>query len=271
MTATINSAAPDLANPRRFVAQARGDLARAWPAAWQLFRARLSGQSRQSWLGWLWLFLPTLGIVLTGVFIQRRAIVVIGATGIPYPAFVITGLIAWQTFTDAVNAPLRRLDEARALITHSDVPHEAMLIAAIFDTALVAVTRLCVALPVVALFWSPAGWGYLLIPVVVVALILFGAAIGVALAPVALLVGDVRHAMSMALVVWVFVTPVFYPIPAQGWLAFNPVRPLIEAFRMAAGGAVPGASAVFLAIVPLLAFAWILYRLARPFLAERMG
>lgn len=272
VTETVNSARPDLANPRRFVAQACRDLARAWPAAWQLFRARVSGQNRQSWLGWLWLFLPTFGIVMTCIFIQRRAIVAIGSTDIPYPAFVITGLIAWQTFTDAINAPLRRLDEAKALIALSDVPHEAMLIAAIFDTALVALTRLCVALPVVALFWAPAGWGYLLMPAVIVALILFGVAIGILLAPVGLLAGDVRQAMSMALVVWLFVTPVFYPVPAHGWLALNPARPLIEAFRITAGGGVPdGAAVAFLAIGPLLAIAWILYRVARPLLAERVG
>lgn len=274
MIERVNASIPDLATPWRFLAYARRDFRRAVPAGWMLFRARLSGQSQQSWLGHAWLFLPTIAIVLTCVFIQRRSIVEIGATGIPYPAFVLTGLVAWQIFVDAVNAPLRRLDESRRLLTHSDIPHEAMLVAATLDTGLAAVIRLLVVIPIVALFWNLPGWDILLLPVALVSLLAAGLAIGTLLAPIALLFSDMRHALTMVLMLWMFLTPVFYPIPVDRWLWLNPVRPLIEAMRawMTGGEAPPvGFVAVSTGAGVLLLLAWVFYRLARPFFVERLG
>ena len=112
-----------------------------------------------------------------------------------------------------------------------------------------------------------------MVPVAMISLLAAGLALGTLLAPIGLLYGDVRLALPMALLLWLFLTPVFYPMPADRWLRLNPVRPLVEAMRawMTGGTAPAGFVAVSIGAGILLVLAWIFYRLARPFLVERLG
>jgi lipopolysaccharide transport system permease protein len=273
MPETLYSAHPALAQPRRFLGDAAGDLRRAGPIAVRLFRSNLRIRYRRAWLGYVWLVVPALGTAAICAFMQARRIVTIAPTDLPYPLFVLAGMILWQTFVDALNAPLQQLSTGRQMITRSRVPHEALILAGVLEAALAFAVRLAVLAAMLAWFRVVPGPSVLLFPLGAAALILLGLAIGLLIAPVGMLYDDVGHGLTLALSFWLFLTPVLYPLPDRGVLRLNPVTPLLDTTR--SWLLAPGASGAFflvaaLALVGLLS-AWSLYRLARPHLVARLG
>ena len=270
---TVYSARAGLADPRRFLAEAAQDLRRARRSAWRLFRSDLRARHRRSILGYLWLLLPAAGTALICSFVHARQIVSIAPTPLPYPIFVLAGVILWQIFVEALQAPMQHLAASRQLITRSRLPHEAVILAGACATLLNAAIRLAVLLPVLLLFGLPLAPSMLLIPLGVAALVLLGLAIGVAAAPAGLLFDDVGRGLTMATSFWFFLTPVIYPLPRSGWLALNPVSPLLDTTR--AWLSAPAMSPAFAIVVALslaaLGAAWILYRIARPHVVARLG
>src|SRR5262245_15954080 len=105
MAETVYSARPELADPAGFVRRALADFGRSLPIGWQLFRAGLTSRRRRSLFGYAWLLLPAAATTLLCLYLQSRRIFEVGATALPYAIHVLAGMVLWQTFTDALNAP----------------------------------------------------------------------------------------------------------------------------------------------------------------------
>jgi lipopolysaccharide transport system permease protein len=273
MREIVYSAAPELRRPAAFLAAAASDLRAAFPIGWRLFRSNLRVNYRRSWLGYLWLLLPALGTAALAAFIQARRIVSVGGTELPYPLFVLCGIVLWQLFAEALNAPLQQLRAGRQLITRSRVPHEALVLAGLWEVLLNALIRLLLLGGALAYFGMPPTPTMLLIPAGVAVLALLGLASGLLIAPVGLLYDDVGRSLTLLLGFGLFLTPVIYPIPAGSPLRFNPVAPAIDTARhwITGGSAAPGFWAVGAGAAVLLVTAWLFYRLARPHFVARLG
>lgn len=273
MTETVFSAAPELRRPRRFLRRAFADLARSRAAAGALFVANLRAQHRRAWLGYLWLLIPALATAGLCALMQSRRIVAVGATELPYPLFVLSGMVLWQAFLDGLNAPLDQLGRARQMITRSAAPHEAIIGAGILQALLGAGIRLAVLAAALALFRAPLAPTALLFPLGLLALLVLGAAAGLLAAPLGLLYDDVSRALFLGAALLFFLTPVAYPLPADGLFRLNPVGILLGQARhwLTGGGLDPLFVAVTAAAFAALVIAWLFYRLARPHVIARLG
>ncbi len=81
--------------------------------AWRLLVRNISAMYRQTMLGYVWAFLPPVFTTLTFVFLNSQKIFSVGTTDIPYPAFVMIGTLLWQGFADAMNSPLRMINQSK--------------------------------------------------------------------------------------------------------------------------------------------------------------
>jgi lipopolysaccharide transport system permease protein len=271
---TVFDACREVSRPRRFLRSAWHDLRRSPRIGWQLFRANLKAGRRRSLFGYLWLLLPAATTALVSVYLQHRAIVAVAPTVLPYALHVLAGMVLWQAFLDALNAPLQQLGGARQLVTRSMVPHEAVLLAGLFEVGLAAAIRLVfLVLFLVVTGFVPTPSALLLLPLGLGFLAVLGMAIGLIVTPLGLLYDDVRKGLGVGTTLWFFLTPVLFPAPASGPLRFNPVTPLLDAARGSLAGQPLQADCIALATASLvlLAAAWLGYRLARPHLIERMG
>jgi lipopolysaccharide transport system permease protein len=273
MGETVFSAAPELRRPAQFLGAALGELRASLPIGLRLFRSNMQVRYRRSWLGYVWLLLPALGTAALAAFIQARRIVSVAPTELPYPLFVLTGIVLWQLFVEGLNAPLQQLQAGRQLVTRSRVPHEALVLAGIFELLLNAAIRLAVLAAALVAFGVPFTPAVLLVPVGLAALAVLGLALGMLLAPVGLLYDDVGRGLALLLSFGFFLTPVVYPIPQDSVLRFNPLAPMLETVRnwLIGGSAAPGFYAVAAIGAALLIVSWLLYRLARPHFVARLG
>lgn len=269
----VHDAAPDLATPRRFLGQARSDLRAALPAAWEMFRSDLKARARVNLFGHLWLILPAVSIVVICLYLRQQGILRIDGIAISYPAFLLTGLIAWQIFAEAVSAPHQSLAEVSPLIGRNAFPHEIILIAAALRLALNAGMRTLIILPVLFLAATPPGVSIVLLPAALFGLLVAGFAIGLFAAPLVLVFRDLGQGLTVLITFGMFVSGVVYPVPPGSLMAWNPMVPLVAAYRAAlTGGDIPLIAFVLSVIAAMLAlFGWFFTRLARPYVVENLG
>jgi lipopolysaccharide transport system permease protein len=123
------------------------------------------------------------------------------------------------------------------------------------------------------------GWGVLLFPLGVLSLMLVGTVLGLLITPVGMLFTDVSRVISLAMQFLMYISPVVFPMPKEGWAAtlfkLNPVTPLILTARDWLTGFSPEFLGYFLAVniiaSALLLVVWVAYRLSLPILIERMS
>jgi len=276
---TLYTPDSQLHSPGKLLGRMFVDLRTSRFLAWRLFVRNLSAQHRQTVLGYLWLLLVPVVQTLLWVFLNSQRVINVGATDIPYPAFVLTGTLLWQSFADALQNPMQQVQASKQMLTKIHFPHEAILLAAIGQVLVNFSIRLLLMIVVFFWFGLPLTSSLLLAPLGILALIGFGTMVGLLLTPLALLYGDVQRMLVMTISLWFFVTPVIYPTPSSGWAALvtrlNPVTPLLVTTRQLLTGKELTQLGLFMivtaAALVLSLFGWILYRLAMPYLIERIG
>ena len=276
---TVYTPESQLRSPRRLVRAMWRDLLASRELAWRLMVRDISARYRQAVFGILWAFLPPIATAAVFVVLNRAAIINVGATDIPYPAFVMFGTVLWQLFVDSLNAPLKAVTANKSILAKVNLPREALILSAVGQVGFDFGIRLLILAAVFVLFRVPLTWGLLLAPFAVLMLMLLGIMIGLLLTPVGALYADVSAALSVITSFWFYVTPVVYPPPEQGILSvlisLNPVSPLLVGARdLATRGTLsdagPFAIVSGLTLLGLLVM-WVLYRVSLPILIERMG
>lgn len=264
---------PELSNPRGFLTRAFADLASSLAIGWTLHKAGFGSRRRAALLGWIWLVVPPFATAATCLYFQSRRILDTGPTKLPYSLHVFIGVIVWQLLVDSMQAPIQQIRSARGIVTRSTLPHEALLIAGLWDVLVGAAIRLPLILVAALAVGVPPGWSALLIPVGMLAVILFGFGLGLLIAPLGVLYDDVQRAMFLITGVWFVLTPVMYSADRGGLSRLNPLTPLLDTTRswLVTPAIAPGFSIVVSASSLLLPIAWLAYRLARPHIVETLG
>ena len=273
----VYTPASKLADPRNLFRSMVRDLALSRELAWRLFIRNISARYRQTFFGYAWAIV--IPIVTTGVFVflQKSGYFAVGETQVPYSLFLLTGLVLWQVFVDAVQAPLRMVQQSSSILTKINFPREALIIAAIGEVLFTFVIRL--GLVVAALLWFGIGvsWTTIWSLVGVLILVGLGVAIGLLITPVAVLYHDIGQVLPFALYLWMFLTPVIYPAPVSGstLIQLNPATPVLDTTRawLLSGSTdhLFGFFVVSCVTVFTILGGWLLYCVALPILIERIS
>jgi lipopolysaccharide transport system permease protein len=255
------------------------DLLASRELAWRLLVRDISAQYRQSLLGVFWAFVPPVVTALGLVLARNTGVVNIAETDLPYPAYVMFSMALWQTFVEALNCPIAAVGGAKSMLAKINFPREAIVLAKLGEVFFNFGIKLILILGLFLWFRIPITWSVLLAPVALVHLVILGTAIGLLLAPIGALYGDVSKLLALAIAPWLLLTPVIYPVPKGGWFGvivnFNPVTPLLVTTRELATTGIVSDPVGFWVVSGItllgLLVAWVMYRLAMPFIVERMS
>jgi lipopolysaccharide transport system permease protein len=198
---------------------------------------------KQTALGVLWaLIQPLLTMAIFTVIFGRIAH--ISTDGVPRPVFYFSGLLPWLYLSSTVTQASMSLVTNYQLLTKIYFPR-IMLPA---GTALSGLVDFFVGSSLLIGFFIyyhiHPSWGLLLWPVLVLQMILLGLAVSLVLATLNVKFRDVKYAIPFMVQIWMFTTPVIYPvsiIPARFrfLVAFNPATGLIDAFRHSLDPVIP--------------------------------
>ena len=195
---------------------------------------------KQTLMGVAWVVVQPLLTMLIFTLIFTR-FVKLEEGAIPYPLFAYAGLLLWNFFSTAVSSGTNSLIGNTSLVTKVYFPRSFIPAAAV-GAGLVDFCVGSVLLAALAAYYGVrVTWGLLLLPVFVGLAALLALAVGMISAALTVRYRDLRHALPFLLQLWMFASPVIYPlrvVPARWrWaLAANPMTGVLEGFRASLTG-----------------------------------
>ena len=191
---------------------------------------------KQTVLGGLWAIIqPAFTMIIFTLFFGRLA--KMPSDGMPYPIFVYVGLLPWTYFANAVSGSGNSLVGSANLITkiyfpRLIVPASASL-AGLLDFF---VSMFVLGILMIHYSFVPSLGGLFLFPFLVGLTFLCAVGVGLWLSAMNVQYRDIRYAIPFLVQVWMFVSPVIYPVSIvkekyQWLLALNPMGGVIKAFR----------------------------------------
>ena len=221
--------------------------------------------------------LTPLALTAIGLGFRASGLLSTGSEALPYGLFVLSGVVLWISFVEALHAPIYGVLTEQTLLARTTAAPEAVLLGKLAPIVVNLGLRTLMVLG--AMLWIGVGLPMTLpfAVIAVVGLLALGLSIGIVLAPMNLIYRDVSRFLTIATTLWLFLTPVFYAPPAEGVVAaimrWNPVTPLLSMARSSAlgeytGDLIPGAVLALGAGVLLLA-SWVVFRVALPSVLER--
>jgi lipopolysaccharide transport system permease protein len=275
----VYAATPLLRDPLVLLRSMAQDLIDSRHLAYRLLIRSLRSQYRQSLLGYLWVVIAPVAATGGLLFLSRQNVLRTVETSVPYGLYVFAGILLWQIFTDSYQRPIQWLSTYRSVMGRVNFPREGVILGALGEVLIQTVIRIIMLFFVLLWFGTGIGTTFLFAPLALFALIGLGLVVGLLLAPIGLLYGDVERGMNLVMVFWFLMTPVVYP-PPTGWPAsllnqVNPVSPLVVTARELLFGIPLTQLASFLIVATFvfvtLLIGWLLFRLSLPHLVARGG
>jgi lipopolysaccharide transport system permease protein len=207
---------------------------------WFLALRDIKVRYKQTALGVAWAVLqPLFMMVVFSIFFGRLGSM--PSDGLPYPVFVLVGLLPWQLFSYALTQSSNSLVNEQRLITKVYFPRVVVPLASVLSGLADFGVAFLLLLPVMVWYGVQPTWALLTLPLLVLFTVLTALAVGLWLAALNVRYRDVRYTLPFLTQVWLFLTPVVYPsslVPPRWQLLFglNPMAGVVEGFRWAVLG-----------------------------------
>lgn len=200
----------------------------------QLAGSQIKLKYQRSYLGMLWSLLNPLlmMVVLTAVFstIFRNSIE-------NFPVYLLCGRLVYEFHADCTKNALDSIICNAPLIKKIYVPKYAFPIANSLASLVNLLFSLIALVIVMLVLRVEIYWTVLLIPLPILYSFVFSTGLGLILSAVNVFFRDIKHLYSVALTMWMYVTPLFYPVSSISntvilrIIEINPLYQFIKIFR----------------------------------------
>jgi ABC-type polysaccharide/polyol phosphate export permease len=200
---------------------------------WEMILRNIKNRYKRSILGIAWTMINPLltMLVMAIVFSQLFAV------SLPrYPVYLLCGLLLWNFFSQTTVAAIRDLVWGSSLLKRIYIP-KALFATAAAGTGMVNLLLAIIPLGIIALFsGSKMGLPLLFVPIALILAFMFSLGIGLGISTQAVFFADVLDMYQIALIAWMYLTPIFYPVeimaPKLRWIIYiNPLYYIVECFR----------------------------------------
>lgn len=196
---------------------------------------------KQTALGVAWIVIrPLLSVAIFVVVFGRLARM--PSDGVPYATFTMIAVVPWTYFASALGAATQSLVANPNLITKVYVPRVLLPLASVVSNLVEVAITLVLTLAVV--WWDgivPAAAALWAVPLLLLLTSVFALGCGLWLGALNVRFRDVGNAVPFLLQVWMYATPVVYPLSLvpERWrwvAAINPMAAIVDALRSAVLG-----------------------------------
>jgi len=192
----------------------------------------LASRYRGSALGFLWTLVNPIMLMFVYTFVFK---IVFGQSvaGVPYQAYLMTGILAWNFFSTAAIQASVSLVSGASLVNKSTFPRIVLPVSAVLANAV----NYLVALPLLFAFIVISGvsvtTSILLLPCAFLLLTIIAIGLGALLASLMPFFQDLQHLIEVFFTMWLFLTPIVYDINLipevwRPWYSLNPMVGIVE-------------------------------------------
>ena len=206
-----------------------------WELLMNLTKREVRGRYSQSLFGIGWAVAQPLATMAVFTLVFSR-LGQIPSGGVPYPIFAYAALVPWFFFSNSVGSGTLSLVTYRNIVTKTYFPREIVPLAQISSRLIDFVAAAALYSVLMLYYGIGLGWWALLAPFFFVLLLLFTVAVTIATSAVNVFYRDVNPVVQIALQLWLYLTPVAYPLAAvprrfRLLFALNPLSAIVEGFR----------------------------------------
>lgn len=195
---------------------------------------------KQTAMGAIWaviqpLFLVIVFTVFFGIFME------VSTDGIPYMLFFYCGLMPWIFFSTSLSMCSNSLINNTNLITKIYFPRAIIPVATVSAGLIDLLITVTILIGLVVYYKFTFTLHILMLPLMLLLTIWLATAFGIWLAALTVRYRDIRHALPFVLQMWMFLTPIVYPlsvVPKKAWwlMYLNPMTGVVEGMRSAVTG-----------------------------------
>lgn len=204
-----------------------------------MVRRDFLGRYRGSLMGALWPLINPLGHLLLYTFVFSIVLKVrFGAdasTG-NFALYLMTGLLPWGSLAEALARSTTCILEVPNLVKRVVFPLEILPFVVLGSSLLSEMVGMALLIPAICIYLKAIHWTILFLPLVALSKILLIGGLTWLLSSLGVFIRDVRHMISLALSVWMYVTPIVYPQSAipenlQFLCWINPMAGIVTDYR----------------------------------------
>jgi lipopolysaccharide transport system permease protein len=201
----------------------------------QFLKRDLLARYKQTFVGFGWAVIQPLVMMIVFSIIFGK-LVKMPSDGIPYPIFSYAALLPWTLLASGINFGVNSLTANASLITKVYFPREIIPIASV--TAATVDYFVASTIFVGLMIWYKVTLSIVLLmlfPLIIIQLLLMMAIVFV-LSVWNVRYRDVRHGLSFIIQIWMYASPVVYPISVvpEKWkflYMLNPMVGIIDGYR----------------------------------------
>lgn len=202
---------------------------------YQLFKRDFSAMYKQSFIGFLWIFImPILNVGLFAM-LGHSGIFNFGDIKVPYPIYAVLGLAYWQIFANGMIACGSSLTAVGDMVMRIKFSKKCVVIAAIGRGIVTFLVQLLLIVFLFIFFKIMPSKSALLMPLFAIPIIVFTIGLGLIVALLNSIVRDTGNLLTALISFYMYLTPILYAKPKVGILSqlanINPMHYFIAAGR----------------------------------------
>lgn len=209
---------------------------------YELARREVAGKYKESWLGMLWALLVPLALLFVytfvfGVVMNVRWGETHSGSKVEFALMLFVGMLVHTFFSECVSKSPELILRNASYVKKVVFPLEIMAVAAVLSALFHLASALVVFLAAAVVVYGGLPWTAVLFPVVLVPIILFTLGVSWFLTSLGVYFRDVTQFVSLVVILFLFLSPVFYPVSAlperfRFLLSLNPLTLPIESGRL---------------------------------------
>ncbi len=157
-----------------------------------------------------------------------------------YALYIFSGIVVWLAISDGINRCTTVIIDNVNMVKKVIFPTEILPLQVILSAIIHQLIGLAVLAAGLIVLGEGVFWTWLLFPLLLLPQFLITVGIGWLAASVGVFIRDIRQAVALGLLCWMFLTPIFYPEElirsAFGgrfafWITINPAAALLHNYR----------------------------------------
>jgi lipopolysaccharide transport system permease protein len=202
----------------------------------------LRSKYKRSVLGWAWSMVNPLANMVVYTLVFKYFLKIRTPVGHPsglqfYSLYLLCGLLPWNFFMGSVTGSVTTLVGNGPLIKKSYFPRQLLPAATVASTLVSHLIEMSLLLAVLVGFGNWRALIFTPVTLVIIAITaVFALGMGLAMSALNVYFRDVEHFMGLLFLVWMYLTPIIYPITViphkyQAILKLNPMTDMTLSFR----------------------------------------
>jgi lipopolysaccharide transport system permease protein len=206
-----------------------------WELLMNLTKREVKGRYSQSFFGVAWAIAQPLATMAVFTIVFSR-VAKMPSGGVPYPIFAYAALVPWFFFSNSVASGTLSLITYRNIVTKTYFPREIVPLAQVCSRFIDFFAAAALYAVLMVYYRVTLGPWALMTVVFFAMLVLFTVGFTFATSALNVFYRDVNPVIQIALQLWLYLTPVAYPLAAisaryRVLFVINPLTAIVEGFR----------------------------------------